>query len=151
MSNAYISPMETNFHEVNLSSLGNMHFDTQIMNHSIQLAASPAHGGNNQGPSPKPLLLASLGGCTGLDVVSLLKKMRVHFEKLNISVKGELSSAHPQTYTHIYVHYHLFSNELDALDKLQKAVNLSLEQYCGVSAMLRKSSEIIPQLTIHKP
>jgi putative redox protein len=67
---------------------GDMAFEAQIDNYSVMMDATPAVGGQNLGPTPKPLLMASLGGCTGMDVISLAKKMRQEVESLEIILKG---------------------------------------------------------------
>ncbi len=81
-------------------------------------------GGEDKGPRPKPLMLAALGGCTGMDVVSILKKMRVDFKSLNVIVEGELSEEHPRRFTKMHVIYEVEGENLP-MDKIQKAVSLS--------------------------
>lgn len=92
-------------------------------------------------PSPKKLLLASLAGCTGMDVVSLLEKMRVPFTGLELDVESELTEEHPKVYKSISLTYIVYGKDLDTA-KVEKAVRLSKEKYCGVSAMLAKNSPI---------
>jgi len=125
----------------------NLAFETQVGDHSIILDADPKVGGNNSGPRPKPLLLASLAGCTGMDVVSLLKKMRVDYTDLEIKVNGELTKEHPRYYHKIHVTYLLKGIQIDR-SKVEKAVILSQERYCGVTAMLRKAAEITYEILI---
>jgi putative redox protein len=98
-------------------------------------------GGQGKGPRPKPLLLFSLAGCTGMDVVSLLKKMRVDFTDFKIKVSAELTEDHPKYYHKIHLTYLFSGEDLDA-GKIEKAVNLSQDKYCGVSYMLSKTAEI---------
>ena len=103
-------------------------------------------GGSNQGLNPKALMLSSLGGCTGLDVLSLLKKMRVELEDFNVIVEGELTEEHPKYYHKVNIDYYFKGNDLNE-DKIKKAVSLSEERYCGVIDMFRKFAEL--SLTIH--
>ncbi len=118
-----------------------MAFDVDINGHHITLDGSPELGGENRGPTPKPLLLASLAGCTGIDVVSILNKMRVDVEGFSISVSAHQTEYHPKIYDKIYVTYKFKGQDLP-MEKLEKAVKLSEEKYCGVSAMLKKAGLI---------
>jgi len=102
---------------------------------------------SEKGFSPKKLLLVGLAGCTGIDIVSLLEKMRVSFSEFNISVEANLTEEHPKFYKEIIIHYSIKSENTNK-DKIQKAIDLSMEKYCGVSAMLAKTAEIKPVLTI---
>ena len=127
--------------------LGGMAFESDINSHKIILDAKKEVGGENKGPSPKPLLLVGLAGCTGMDVISILKKMRVEPTYFNVSVDGELTEEHPKIYNKIHLVY-TFKGENLPIDKIEKAINLSQERYCGVSEMLRKSSEITHEIIL---
>lgn len=109
--------------------------------------ARPEVGGTDLGPTPKPLLLASLAGCTGMDVVSLLKKMRVEYKSLNIKTSAEMTEEHPKHFSSIHVVYEFEADEKD-LPKIEKAVNLSAEKYCGVQYMLGKSAKITNEIVL---
>lgn len=124
-----------------------MAFEAEINNHKIIIDADESVGGEDKGPRPKALTLVSLGGCTGMDVVSMLKKMRVVFEDLNIEVEGELTEEHPKYYHSITVRY-IFKGKDLPIEKLEKAVNLSQDRYCGVSAMLNKVAEIKHEIIV---
>ncbi|WZL74248.1 OsmC family protein [Clostridiaceae bacterium 35-E11] len=128
-------------HEVNCKWLNNMAFETDILGHTLTMDASPKVGGENRGPLPKPLTLASLAGCTGMDVVSILNKMRVELEGFDIKVHGELTEEHPKYYHKIHLTY-TFQGKNLPLEKLERAVQLSQEKYCGVSALLSKGAEV---------
>ena len=91
-------------------------------------------GGDDSGPSPKRLMLASLAGCTGIDIVSILNKMKVSFSNFSISVHAALSADHPKIYNLVKVTYSIKLNEEDK-PKMIKAVDLSKDKYCGVFAM----------------
>ena len=98
-------------------------------------------GNRLEGPGPKSLLLSGLAGCSGIDIVDLLKKMRVSFSDLLIDVEAELTTEHPKVYKDILITYSIKTDVANE-DKVKKAIELSLEKYCGVSAMLRKNSAI---------
>jgi len=122
-----------------------MSFDTVIDGHTVTIDADPDFGGNNKGPKPKPLVLQALTGCTGMDVVSLLNKMRVEFSDFEVIVDAEMTDEHPKYYHKIHLTYSLKTKpEFHA--KVEKAVNLSQERYCGVSFMLSKSSELTHEI-----
>ena len=118
-----------------------MVFEARVNNHIILLDADETAGGHDHGPRPKPLTLVALGGCTGMDVVSILRKMKVELDYFNVQVEGELSEEHPKVCHTITIIYIFRGKNLD-MDKLEKAVNLSQERYCGVSAMLGKTATL---------
>lgn len=132
---------------VNTTWLSNMAFETEINGHKIVIDAGPQVGGENRGPRPKPLMLAALGGCTGMDVISILGKMRVEVDSFNVVVEGELTDEHPRHFTKMHVIYEFKGSDLP-LDKLQKAVDLSEERYCGVSAVYKKTMEMTSEIRI---
>ncbi|MFV0484175.1 MAG: OsmC family protein [Bacteroidales bacterium] len=103
-------------------------------------------GGNNKGLSPKALMLSALAGCTGIDVISLLEKMRLEIKDLKINVEAELTDEHPRYYNKVEVYYHFYGENLDET-KLKKIVDLSVEKYCGVMEMFRHFAEI--EISIH--
>ena len=125
----------------------NMAFEATINGHKIIMDADVSVGGNNQGPRPKILLLAGLGGCTGMDVVSILGKMKVVPEKFWMEISAEMTDEERKVYNQIKLVY-CFKGENLPFDKLEKAVNLSKETYCGVSAMLSKSAEMLIEIKI---
>jgi putative redox protein len=125
----------------------NMTFETEVNGHKITLDASPEGGGENKGPRPKLLLLSALGGCTGMDVISILKKMRVDVDDFKVVVEGEVMEEHPKYFFKMHVIYQFMGKDLP-LDKLQKAVSLSEERYCGVSAMFRKGIEVTSEIKV---
>jgi putative redox protein len=99
------------------------------------------------GFSPKALLLSGLAGCTGIDIVDILEKMRVPFADLTIEAEAEQTEEHPKVFKDIHLHY-LLQGDIENEDKIKKAIDLSLKRYCGVAAMLQKNSEIHYTLTI---
>jgi putative redox protein len=125
----------------------NMSFKANINGHELMLDLEESAGGTNLGPKPKPLLLVALGGCTAMDVISILKKMRIEPEYFNVKVDGEVTEEHPKHFTKIKLIYEFRGKNLP-LEKLQKAIDLSQEHYCGVSETLRKSVEIAFEIRI---
>jgi putative redox protein len=136
-------------HEVSFEYNGGMSLKGEVNGHEMILDADESFGGNDQGPRPKPLILASLIGCTSLDVISLLKKMRVDFKDLKVSATGSLTEEHPKYYDKIKLIYHIWGTDLDK-SKVEKAVIYSQEKYCGVTAMLEKSAEITYEIEYHQ-
>lgn len=116
-------------------------FSVELQGHNFTVDSDADFGGTDRGPRPKALLLAGLAGCTGMDVASMLGKMKMHYDSFAVEVDATQTDEHPKVYKTIHLRY-LFAG--DALDrsKVQKAVDLSLEKYCGVSAMLSKTAKI---------
>jgi len=104
----------------------------------------------DQGIRPKELVLMGLISCTGMDVVSLLNKMRVPYDDIIILANAESTNEHPKYFKKIHIEYKVFGDDIDRA-KVEKAINLSQERYCGVSFMLAKAAEISHSLTIEKP
>lgn len=125
-----------------------MAFDVELEGHHFMIDADEEFGGKNRGPSPKALLLSSLAGCTGMDVVSLLGKMKMPFDKFALEVEGEVAEKHPKSYTDIVIRYIFQGKELDR-DKIEKSVKLSLDKYCGVHTMLTKSSNVRHEIVLN--
>jgi putative redox protein len=115
---------------------GDMSFDADLLGHHLIMDADEASGGHNAGTRPKPLLLAALAGCSGMDVVSILKKMQVKLESFSMDVEGELTPDHPKYFEEITIVYKFKGSNLE-IEKLEKAVSLSQNKYCGVSAQLK--------------
>ena len=126
---------------INVNWINGMAFESDINGHKMIIDAVEAVGGEDKGPRPKPLMLLSLAGCTGMDVVSMLKKMRVEYDTFRIEVEGELTENHPKYYHTILIKYFFKGNDLP-MEKIEKAVNLSQDSYCGVTAMLSKAAKI---------
>lgn len=132
---------------VNIKWTEGMSFEAEVNDFKITLDATPAMGGQNKGPRPKPLTLVSLGGCTGMDVISILNKMRVTPDYFNVEVSGEMTDEHPKYYHKIFIKY-IFRGKDLPMAKLEKAVSLSQDRYCGVSEMLRAKSELIHEIVV---
>ena len=127
--------------KIDLTWTEDMAFEATVNDHKIIIDADETVGGKDRGPRPKALTLLSLGGCTGMDVVSILKKMRVEFDSFNVEVEGELTEEHPKFYHTIHINY-IFKGKDLPMEKLEKAVSLSQDRYCGVTAMLDKVAKI---------
>lgn len=124
-----------------------MAFQADVDGYIINVDAKPEQGGSGKGPRPKPLIMVSLAGCTGMDVVSILNKMRVELEGFSIKVDGILTDEHPKLFTSMHLIYE-FKGENLPVDKLQKAIELSLDRYCGVNATLKKAMPITYEIKI---
>lgn len=128
--------------------LGKMAFDIELNDHHLIIDADPKVGGENKGPRPKGLLLSSLAGCTGMDVVSILKKMKVEDYKLKLVIDGELTEEHPKIYHTINLNYIFTGKDLSSA-KLKRAVELSETRYCGVSEMFRKAATVNSKIIVN--
>ncbi|MDZ7269946.1 MAG: OsmC family protein [candidate division KSB1 bacterium] len=119
-------------------------------NHSVVMDAAAEVGGGDAGLRPGEMVLLALAGCTGMDVVSLLKKMRVAFEAFEIAIDAEMAENYPKRFTKITVTYRVRGRDIPE-DKLQRAIDLSRETYCSVSAQLRPGTELIYRYEILPP
>lgn len=117
-------------------------FESKQDHNTIQL-----DGNKENGFGPKALLLAGLAGCSGVDVVDILEKMRVDFSSLVIETEAEQTEEHPKVFKDILITYKI-KTVRENEEKVKKAIELSLERYCGVSAMLRKNSPVNYKLVI---
>jgi len=124
-----------------------MAFTAMVNGHELMLDLDEDAGGKNLGPRPKPLLLVSLGGCTGMDVISILKKMRIEPDYFNVRIEGEVTEEHPKHFTKIHLIYEFRGKDLP-IDKLQKAIDLSKERYCGISYTLQQVVELTSEIKI---
>jgi putative redox protein len=127
---------------------GDMSFDAEVSGHHIILDADSEWGGKDRGPRPKPLLLASLSGCSGMDVISILEKMRIKDYQFRVDVEADSTTDHPVYYHTIRMFFH-FSGENLPPEKITKAVELSTQRYCGVYAMLKNAANIIVKTYIN--
>lgn len=122
---------------LNINWIDGMAFESEVNGHKIVIDAVEAVGGKDRGPRPKPLMLLALAGCTGMDVVSILKKMRVELDNFSVEVEAEQTDEHPKHYNEMKIIYKFWGKDL-SLDKLEKAVKLSEERYCGVSYVYKQ-------------
>lgn len=126
----------------------NMEFDSELNGHHLTLDASAEVGGQDKGPRPKGLLLTALTGCTGMDVVSILRKMKVSDYDFWMEADADQTTEHPKHYAKIYLTYNFKGDNLP-IAKIKKAVTLSEESYCGVSFMLKKAAELETKILVN--
>ena len=110
-------------------------------NHWVPMDGPKEFGGSDGGIRPKELLLLSLAGCTGSDVASILGKMREPVDRFEVYIEAEMAEEHPKVYTEIKIIFKVWGNGIKTAN-LEKAIKLSSEKYCAVSAMLRPSVKI---------
>lgn len=132
---------------IDVAWAGNMKFETTIDGHKLTLDAAEEVGGQNQGYRPKTLLMVALAGCTGMDVVSILAKMRVEITHFSLHLEGDIREEHPKKYEAMKVVYIFKGKDLEYA-KIEKAVNLSIERYCGVNANLRDAMKMEYEIRI---
>lgn len=115
--------------------------------HQVLMDAAPEFGGANRGPRPMDLFLIGLGGCTAMDVVSILRKMKVEFDELKVEIAAEKATEHPKVYTEIEVTFVIHGEDIPE-EKFLKAIALSQEKYCSAVAMLEKTAKVTVKHTI---
>lgn len=113
-----------------------MAFNANLDGVNFAIDAAPEHGGHGEGMRPKGLLLSSLAGCTAMDVISILTKMRQNVTAFSVTADGVLAEEHPMKFVEITLRYTLTGEGLD-LERVKRAVELSQDRYCGVSATLK--------------
>ena len=131
---------------------GDMVFNSDVDGHLVHFDADEKSGGTFLGARPKPVVLAALAACTGMDVVSILRKKQVSFTAFRISVSGETPEVHPKYYKKIHLKYILsgdgFAGNAEIRTKTERAVTLSRDTYCAVSAMLKNSCKITDEIIL---
>ena len=110
-------------------------------NHWVPMDGPKEFGGSDAGIRPKELLLLALAGCTGSDVASMLGKMREPLTRFEVHIEADMAEEHPKVYTDIRVIFKLWGDEIKTAN-VEKAINLSTEKYCAVSAMLKPAVNI---------
>lgn len=118
-------------------------------NHWVIMDTSRESGGSEAGSTPMELILMALGGCTGMDVVSILQKKRIQVKDFRLEIEGEKSAEYPMVYTRITVTYHVYGKGIKEAD-VKRAIELSENTYCSVQAMLKKNCDIILHYEIHE-
>jgi putative redox protein len=127
-------------HEIETQWMGKMQFNALVNGHTIIMDAPERVGGEDNGPIPKPFVLTALSGCTGMDIITLLRKQGKQLKDLNLKVSGEISKQPPIEYVSANIVYEITGNDEDE-QAAYDAVMTSQEKICGVSHMLKK---IIP-------
>ena len=133
----------TNKVEVNWK--GKMLFESVTPEGNVLIDAAEDVGGQGKGVRPKAMMLSSLAGCTAMDIVSLLKKMRAEVVDIKIEVSANLTDEHPKYYDNVHVIYSFYGSDFQK-NKIEKAVNLSVNRYCGVMEMFRRFSEVTTEI-----
>jgi putative redox protein len=126
---------------------GNLAFVSTVGDHQVRTDAGLAVGGENSGASPKMLMMVALAGCSGVDVAAILRKMQVPVSTLAIVIEGELTDDIPAVFSAMHIVYRFTGSNL-APAKLRRAIELSMDKYCGVSAMYRKIMDITWEIEI---
>jgi len=119
-------------------------------NHWVMMDGPEEFGGTNAAARPKELLLLALGGCTASDVISILTKKRVRLDGFEVHLSAEQVETHPQVYKSIHLEYRFIGTNIKTKD-VERAIELSQEKYCPVTAMLNKSVEITHSYRIEAP
>ena len=125
-------------HEIETQWMGKMQFNALINGHTVVMDAPEKSGGDDIAPIPKSFVLAALSGCTGMDIIALLRKQDQAINDLTMTVTGELRKQVPIQYISIHVLY-TFKGDKNIREAALKAVMDSQEKYCGVSSMLKKA------------
>ncbi len=134
-------------HVIDMAWTDKIAFETDMDGHKVIIDATERTGGSDLGPRPKKLMLTSLAGCTGIDVILILKKMKVVPDAFNVIVEGELSEDYPIHYNKVNIIYQFKGKDLP-MNKLKKAIELSETKYCGVSYVYRKAMEMTTEIRI---
>lgn len=133
-------------HEVEAQWMGKMQFNALVGGHTLIMDAPERAGGEDLGPIPKPFMLTALAGCTGMDVVALLRKAGIELHHLDVNVSGEITKASPIAYAHIHVTYSIQGDE-GHRDQALAVVQRSQNELCGVSFMLKKAMPVTWEVT----
>ena len=136
-------------HEIETHWMGKMKFNALLNGHTITMDAPERAGGEDTGPIPKPFVLAALSGCTGMDIVSMLRKANLTIDKFYVNVIGELGKQHPLEYVAIHIVYDFEAHE-SLREAVLNVVRDSQEKYCGVISMLKKAVPVTWEVYFNK-
>lgn len=131
--------------KIKTSWKGNMLFESTNPGGNLMIDAGIENDGMGNGYRPKALMLSSLAGCSGLDLVPLLKKMRAEVDNMEIDVTASLTEEHPKYYDKVHVTYTFCGSDLKK-NKIEKAVGLSVDKYCGVMEMFRSFAKVTTEI-----
>ncbi len=136
--------------KVTLVDVSGMQFvGTADSGHAVVMDSTQNVGGNDTGSRPMELLMMAFGGCSGMDVISILRKKKQDVRKFEINVKGEKAETDPHYYTDLHIEYVVAGKDISE-DAVKRAVELSLEKYCSVGATLGKAAKITHSYRIVK-
>lgn len=122
-------------------------FNVELDGQKFAIDSAEEFGGKNRGPRPKSLMLVALGGCTGMDVASIMRKMKIPYEGMTVSVSGVLTEEHPKHFEKMHITYTIKGKNLDR-SKIERAVSLSQEKYCGVTYSYSKAMDITHEIIV---
>ena len=134
--------------EAAVTWLNDMTFDVAMGGHHLMIDSAPPE--SSRGPSPMQLVMAAVAGCTAMDVVSILRKSRQPFTRVVVRAEGEQAEDHPRRYTHVTLVYEIHGTGVD-LAAVERAVRLSDERYCSVSASLKVPVTVSTRIELHEP
>ena len=135
--------------KVSVKHIKGMHFQGEGRSKVMtNIDTSVTAGGTGHGSSPMELLLIAIAGCSGMDIVTILEKKQVKFQRFETTVEGERDSNHPRVFKDIEVIYKFWGQSLPE-DKLQRAVQLSMEKYCSVANMIDKVADLTYRIEIN--
>jgi putative redox protein len=130
--------MREGSHESEVASvrlLAGLHFSGDAVDYEVELDADPRVGGTGKGTRPMRLLLLGLAGCTGIDVISTLRKQRQEITAFEVEARGERADAHPRVFERIELIYRVRGRAVNP-KALERAIELSETRYCSATAML---------------
>ena len=127
--------------KVNLDWKGKMHFESEGPGGKVLIDGAEEFGGEGKGVRPKAMMLSALAGCAGMDISSLITKMKIEVDHFTIDAEGELTEEHPKFYHTVHVNFNFFGDNINE-KKVAKAVDLSVNKYCGVMEMFRQFAKI---------
>ena len=121
---------------------------TNEAGNEVHLDVAPEEGGTGQGTGPMQILIMALGGCSGIDIVSILKKGRQDLQGFDVEIDYERAQDQtPALFTHIHAHY-ILTGKLDP-DKVRRAVDLSMNKYCSVAKIIEKTAQITASFSVN--
>lgn len=129
--------------------LNDLSFEAEVDGHKVYMDTAQEHGGKNMGPRPKLLMMVALAGCTGMDVAAILKKMRENVEEFSVEVEGDVTEDHPKRFEGMKVIYRVKGKDINRKN-VEKAVDLSSNRYCGVSANYKEAFDITYEIIIEE-
>ncbi|KLU58933.1 hypothetical protein CEB3_c49520 [Peptococcaceae bacterium CEB3] len=135
--------------DVKVKHIKGMHFQAEGNSKAVtHLDTSTVAGGSGMGASPMEMVLMATAGCSGMDVVSILGKMRIKYTRFEVAVHGDRAAEHPRVFTDVELVYKFWGDGL-AQDKLERAVTLSLNKYCSVANMIDKAANLTYRIEVN--
>jgi putative redox protein len=126
-----------------------MSFEVNVHGYKMMIDTPADIGGTNEGPGPKSLMLVALAGCTGMDIVSLLRKMKIYYDDLRINVEGNITDEHPKHFDSMHICYFIKGKNIP-VEKVKAAIEMSLTKFCGVSYTYKQGLTLTHELIIEE-